>query len=279
MKKIAWFLIIALLSALFCACGTDPAADNPSAKPDAQKQDELTSILYHLDGAGEDMSLNIADSDILIRIAKETTFASDAPMNLSIKFNFVIRHYSGGENDFFAKSNVKYVDEDGNVTNDHVDVRYYLCYSTPMIVRMYETTGGYIYESATLSAETIKELKAHFAYVESLSDEEKQQIEAAWLTAMGGSLPQWCDQNGICEGVHYYGTYSGYDILFISGNLAVISEETIGSKTFTHNSSMALYAHKDGHFYLLRDLYESGDFRNGHIVTIYERHVECQQNH
>ena len=200
-------------------------------------------------------------------------------MNLSIKFNFVIRHYSSGENDFFAKSNVKYVDEDGNVTNDHVDVRYYLCYSTPMIVKMYETTKGYIYESATLSAETIKELKAHFAYVESLSDEEKQQIEAAWLTAMGGSLPQWCDQNGICEGVHYYGTYSGYDILFISGNLAVISEETIGSKTFTHNSSMALYAHKDGHFYLLRDLYESGNFSNGYIVRIYERHVECQENH
>ena len=96
---------------------------------------------------------------------------------------------------------------------------------------------------------------------------------------MGGNLPQWCDQNGICEGVHYYGTYSGYDILFISGNLAVISEETIGSKTFTHNSSMALYAHKDGHFYLLRDLYESGNFSNGYIVTIYERHVECQENH
>ena len=279
MKKIAWFLIIALLSALFCACGTDSSASNPTTKPDAQKQDALTSVFYYVDGAGVDMSLNIADSDILIRIAKETKFAPDAPMNLSIKFNFVIRHYSSGENNFFAKSNVKYVDEDGNVTNDHVDVRYYLCYSTPMIVRMYETTEGYIYESATLSAETIKELKAHFAYVESLSDEEKQQIEAAWLTAMGGSLPQWCDQNGICEGVHYYGTYSGYDILFISGNLAVISEETIGSKTFTHNSSMALYAHKDGHFYLLRDLYESGDFRNGHIVTIYERHVECQENH
>ena len=279
MKKMAWFLVVALLAALLCACGTDSSATNPTTKPDTQKQDALTSVFYHVDGAGEDMSLNIADSDILIRIAKETTFASDAPMNLSIKFNFVIRHYSSGENNFFAKSNVKYVDEDGNVTNDHVDVRYYLCYSTPMIVRMYETTEGYIYESATLSAETIKELKAHFAYVESLSDEEKQQIEAAWLTAMGGSLPQWCDQNGICEGVHYYGTYSGYDILFISGNLAVISEETIGSKTFTHNSSMALYAHKDGHFYLLRDLYESGDFRNGHIVTIYERHVECQENH
>ena len=211
----------------------------------------------------------------MIRIANEMKFTSESPMNLSIKFNFVIRHYSSDKNDFFNKSNVKYVDQDGNVTKDHVDVRYYLCYSRPMIVRMYETTEGDIYESATLSAETIKELKAHFAYVESL----KQQIEAAWLRVMGGNLPQWCDRNSACEGVHYYGTYSGYDILFISGNLAVVSEETIGSVTFTHSSSMALYAHKDGRFYLLRDLYDAGEISNGQIRRISERHVECQQNH
>lgn len=179
MKRICLFLAFLHLFTMLCACSqpvnnasdgtrstTQGNASSSSVIPNENKKDDLTVVFYHADGAEEDVRLDTKDCDILIRLAKEANFAPDAPMNLSIKFNFVIRHYSEGNNDFFANGNVQYVDSDGNVTKDYVDVRYYLCYSSPIIVRMYESTEGAVYEAASLSEEIINELKAHFSYLE-----------------------------------------------------------------------------------------------------------------
>ena len=277
MKKFYWFFMVVLLAFTLCACAVDGVIEDPtsgsSCSPDEQKQDRLISVWYRsrynteLDGKYLDPS----ECDLLIRVAKEADFAASEVWNLPIQFDFTIRHYNRGDGDFFANPNAEYV-----------DVRYYLCYSSPIMARMYQTAEGYGYDAVTLSEEVIAEVKAYFSFVEALSDAEKQQIEAAWLREMGYSLPQWCqgeEKGGPCGGVHYYGTYKGYDILFISGDLAVIGTETIGEITFTHASNMSLYAHKDGQFYLLRDLCEAGDFNYGYLHTIYERHTECQQGH
>lgn len=293
MKKV--YLLLAclyLFAMLFAGCQpdnhasdgtsstTEPSASSSTVVPNENQEDELTEVYYHPYGADGDISLNVENCDILIQVAREANFAPEETMNLSIVFNFTIRHHRDGANAFFADENVQYADKDGNPTKDYVDVQYYLCYSRPILVRMYYTAEGFVYEAAQISEETVRMLKKHFSQVVyTLSAQQKQQIEDAWLLAMGNSLPEWCDEDGACCGVHYYGSYGGYDILFISGNLAVISEETIGSKTFTHNSSMALYAHKDGQFYLLRDLYENGDLHSGDVAMIYRRHVECQEIH
>lgn len=94
-------------------------------------------------------------------------------------------------------------------------------------------------------------------------DDRMMRLQASWLMWMG-HVPNFGDS--------YYGTYSGYDIVFQPTMLAVVTTMEIGGVEFTYGSSFILYAHKDGRFHMLRDVYEQGLITAEEIAQIGQAH-------
>lgn len=94
-------------------------------------------------------------------------------------------------------------------------------------------------------------------------DEAMMRLQASWLMWMG-HVPNFGDS--------YYGTYSGYDIVFEPTMLAVVTTMEIGGVEFTCGSSFVLYAHKDGQFHMLRDIYNQGLITAEEITQIGQAH-------
>ena len=182
MKRVCFLLACLYLLAMLSACSqpvnnssdgpsttTQDSTSSSSTVPNGSKKDELTVVFYHLHGAEEDISLSAEDCDILIRVAREANFAPMGPegeLNSIRDIRFTIRHYKAADNAFFADENVQYTDEDGNPTNNYVDVLYGLCYLNGYFIRSYMTTEGWVHEVAQIPEETIGEIKDHFSYLE-----------------------------------------------------------------------------------------------------------------
>ena len=108
-----------------------------------------------------------------------------------------------------------------------------------------------------------------------LSEEKKYEIESAWNGATGYEFGGWFMESDdtSTDGVRYYGSYEGYDILFASQDICEITTETIGDIEFEHNFSFALYAYKDGRFHSLKDAYDSGLITDESLKKIGRNHA------
>ena len=93
------------------------------------------------------------------------------------------------------------------------------------------------------------------------------RLKAAWLVNFG-QVPAFED----VRGPRYYGTFSGYAIVFEQTNLTVVQTQTIGGQSFTHGYSFVLYAIKDWQLYLLEDVYAQGLISQEDIVQLAQVH-------
>lgn len=58
--------------------------------------------------------------------------------------------------------------------------------------------------------------------------------------------------------LYYYGTYNGYDVLFVVGNMFGTMDLYIGDEWFYYRQSAVFYLHRNGDFVLLEDAYRDG---------------------
>ena len=114
-------------------------------------------------------------------------------------------------------------------------------------------------------------------YTDVLTEEMANEIEQAWLRENKHGLQWYLTDDGevIPDGVRYYGTYNGYSILFVEGNLTQISSTTIASRVFRWGTgAVMLYAFKDGQLQELQTVYDCGLLTDEDIGVIWQRHRE-----
>ena len=106
-------------------------------------------------------------------------------------------------------------------------------------------------------------------YSDRLTESQKEEIESAWLEAMGGEWV-WYDEN--LAGRRCYGSENGYIFLFSSEGLLAPWEIKIADYDFKLSSQFQLYAYKDGTFHQLQDVYRNGDVTESAIRAVWEAH-------
>lgn len=113
--------------------------------------------------------------------------------------------------------------------------------------------------------------------IDQLTAEKMEEIEAAWL-ASKGHRPGWyteADSQPV-DGLRYYGSYNGYDILFEGTELTCVTTKEIGGVSFTCAQSFVLYAYSDGVFYELEEAFAHGLISEENLQEAAKIHLSYQ---
>lgn len=112
----------------------------------------------------------------------------------------------------------------------------------------------------TSSDPTVPSQSVDNAEITRLSATQMQQIENDWYTATGVSFGEWCevDEEEFVDGVRYYGSYAGFQIIFRPTGNDAITELEVEDLTFAHNNGFEIYAYRDGTFTPLQEACEEG---------------------
>ena len=113
-------------------------------------------------------------------------------------------------------------------------------------------------------------------YGEALTQSQKNDIIFAW-SPTGDDMAFWGwmdDGTGLGR---YYGTESGYAIVFIPTALPIETNIVIGEYAFSHPSGFALMAYRQGSFTKLNDIYEQGLISDDTIRAAWEKHNEIEE--
>jgi hypothetical protein len=112
----------------------------------------------------------------------------------------------------------------------------------------------------TSSDPTVPSQSVDNAEITRLSATQMQQIENDWYTATGVSFGEWCevDEEEFVDGVRYYGSYAGFQIIFRPTGDDAITELEVEDLTFAHNNGFEIYAYRDGTFTPLQEACEEG---------------------
>lgn len=108
-----------------------------------------------------------------------------------------------------------------------------------------------------------------------LSAARMEEIENAWYTATGTALGNWFDaeEDNLSDGVRYYGSYAGFDILFRPNGDDAVTDLEVEGLTFSHNTGFELYAYQDGVFRPLHEICALGALTSEHLHVIQLRHL------
>lgn len=112
-----------------------------------------------------------------------------------------------------------------------------------------------------------------------LSAEKMQEIESAWYAATNTELEGWYTEAGdtVIDGMRYYGTCGGYDVLFVPTRVEAETSLAIGGVTITEQNTFELYAYKDGRFLELEDVYHQGLISDQELEDIKAVHLSVQR--
>lgn len=100
------------------------------------------------------------------------------------------------------------------------------------------------------------------------------EIEAAWLLTTSAPLGDWCEDgdDGYTDGVRYYGSYDGYDILFRPTGDDAITQLEVEDVTFEHRNGFEIYAYRSGTFTPIKELASQGKLPQGALVELVAMH-------
>ena len=104
------------------------------------------------------------------------------------------------------------------------------------------------------------------------------EIENAWYTVTGVALGDWCvdAQEEYLDGVRYYGSYGGYDILFRPTGDEVITNLEIQNMVFSHYTAFEILAYREGEFIDLQEVCASGLLTDVDLEEISQLHLTYQ---
>ena len=101
-------------------------------------------------------------------------------------------------------------------------------------------------------------------------DSVKNEIDAAYFEKTGVSL--FSPSDSLSREVRYYGSFNGYEILFVSTPMCAVTTIEISGCSFTYCNYFNLYAYKDGFFHKLVNVYESNMISSEDVYRIAELH-------
>lgn len=104
-------------------------------------------------------------------------------------------------------------------------------------------------------------------YGAELTQEQREEISNAWFALYRYEIP-WYDENNI-GGTKYLGSENGYAFLFEQSGFCVPWNLEIAGYYFEFSSQFHLYAYKDGEFYSLKNVYESGNVTTDAIQAMH----------
>lgn len=106
----------------------------------------------------------------------------------------------------------------------------------------------------------------------------QQEIEAAWYAAHNSELGPWYTTagTGMGDGVRHYGTYDGYDVIYLPTFDAAMTQKQIGNAVFENRYTFELYAYREGQFYDLQQAYEEGWLTDVMLQQIAQIHAQFQ---
>lgn len=112
-----------------------------------------------------------------------------------------------------------------------------------------------------------------------LTAEKMEEIENAWYAVMSTELDGWYTEAGdtVTDGMRYYGTCGGYDVLFVPTHEDVETSLVIGGVTISEQNTFELYAYKDGQFQDLEDVYQQGLISVEELEGIKGVHLNVQR--
>ena len=112
---------------------------------------------------------------------------------------------------------------------------------------------------------------------QNLTARKRTELEDAWASQTGdlNKLYDPRDPNSY-TGFRYYGSYDGYDILFVEADTPAHSVIVIGDAEFEHSYGFQLIAYKDYQFVSLLEAYEEGEISDKSILMIASVHKEFQ---
>ena len=101
------------------------------------------------------------------------------------------------------------------------------------------------------------------------------EIESAWLVSTGAPLGSWCQEGeeSYTDGVRYYGSFAGYDILFRPTGTEAETQLEVEELVFEHNDGFEIFAYRDGEFTELAALYAKGGLTRGQLGQISALHL------
>ena len=111
-----------------------------------------------------------------------------------------------------------------------------------------------------------------------LTSTKAAEIENAWYTATGATLGTWCveGEDSFTDGVRYYGSYAGFDILFRPTGDDAITDLEVEGVTFSHNTGFELYAYQDGSFMPLQEICTVGAISSAELKELSLRHLSYE---
>lgn len=108
-----------------------------------------------------------------------------------------------------------------------------------------------------------------------MSPQRMTEIERAWQNLYGTWFGVWWE-DGVyqsMDGIRYYGTCNGYDILYRPTYVQRLTDISFGDISFAHPATFSLLAYREGQFYSLRDLYQHGMVTRSQLQEISQMHL------
>lgn len=110
-----------------------------------------------------------------------------------------------------------------------------------------------------------------------LTEEKKQEIEQIWVATLGQTNWYSEESGQIVDGLRYYGSYDGFDVLFNATDSATATSQQIGNAEFAHSGSFVLYAYADGQLRPLDEIFDEGLITEEALSLIATLHEQYQR--
>lgn len=115
------------------------------------------------------------------------------------------------------------------------------------------------------------------ADTDQLTEEKKQEIEQIWVATLGQTNWYSEESGQPVDGLRYYGSYDGFDVLFSATDSATATSQQIGNAEFAHNGSFVLYAYADGQLRPLDEVFDEGLITEEALSLIATLHEQYQR--
>ena len=108
-----------------------------------------------------------------------------------------------------------------------------------------------------------------------MTPQRMAEIEQAWQDHYGTWFGVWWEEGVYqsLDGVRYYGTCNGYDILYRPGYVQRVTYLRIGGVSFAHPAHFTLFAYQNGQFYSLQKLFDEGIVTKSQLEEMSRLHL------
>ena len=113
-------------------------------------------------------------------------------------------------------------------------------------------------------------------YATELTEQKRAELIQSLQNKYGKGYPELIPGNTMRiaknDTSYYYGTYNGYDVIFIKGDTTNMWSLKLGDVVFNSTSGARMYLHRNGEFIDLKIAYQQGLISDADVKTAWEIH-------